>query len=434
MRILILLPTYVVTDQQIQRARKSCRLHFGDVANLFFTFRGNGEQFLEESIRIEEYCSFDSIAPQDFDHIVVWRKTRVSAPDWEIPDEWADKAYILEPEARLSRLCMDNDCASLASDNSNSNLFTRKAPQDSRGGFAYFPYGYEYFLPGIGEQDQFGFRLPDDFQTLAKRPESHKLIAVFGGSTTWSIHCFPDESYCSLLEKNLNAYSRDKNLGVTYSVLNFGLPGNVVLNQTINYILHAQSLGPDIVIGHDGVNDFFYGLLSDEILLRDRGITYATNLEQWPDILNNQPQERYKQVEFYDFNLPHLVLKAYVERKRQFINMVKNDNALPIWGLQPIAQSKHALCPEEVEALKTFKEPAYKYLQYLYEQFDATVSLSGIDFINFHKTFNRYGEECRLFTDYCHTTPEGDVVIAEQYFNLIVDKTTNHKSHKRGAA
>ena len=48
--------------------------------------------------------------------------------------------------------------------------------------------------------------------------------------------------------------------GMHFTVLDFGLPGNVVLNEIITYLLHCQDIRPDIVVAHDGFNDLFYGL------------------------------------------------------------------------------------------------------------------------------------------------------------------------------
>lgn len=425
MRVLILLPPFEVSDTQLERALSSCRWRFGPLARVQLAARAADANAHAALAGQREVLRAEDLDTAAFDAFVAWRRTRHVPPDFWLPDALADKAFVLEPEARLRPLL--NGLAPQEDAARASHLFSRKAPVDADGQFGFFPYGYLYLLEGLGPVDAFGYRIQADPAELARRPGEHKLVAVFGGSSTWSLHCLPEETFCSRLERSLNAAARQRGLDARFTVLNFGLPGNVVLNQTVSYLLHAQHLRPDIVIGHDGINDFFYGLLTDEYLLRERGITYPVNLEQWPDLLHHPDAGPtvVRRVEFHELNLPHLVLKEYVRRKRQFMDLVTGNGAFAVWGLQPSAISKMALDPEERLALDQVKSHAYavvyENLRHLYELFPQFVGPKDQNLLNFHELFRQAGADQRLFTDYAHTTPQGDEVIAAGYADFLVN-------------
>ena len=262
---------------------------------------------------------------------------------------------------------------------------------------------------------------------FAKREPNHKLVVVFGGSAAWSMYSLYDEMFATRLEEKLNAWSSAEGRKERFTVLNFGMHGHVVLNEILTHVLFTSRINPDIVIGHDGFNDFVYGMLSDTDLLGRHDITYQYNLEEWGRILHetrdiptNQPEKP-----LVVHNIPQLIAKAYVTRKQQFRRMVETAGGHFVWGLQPQVRSKAAMSPSESAYVKGIPPGdafanAYKRIDYLYDKFYDLVRLpEDADFVDVHKYFGRFGADESLFGDVMHTLPDGDERIAECYFDHL---------------
>lgn len=135
--------------------------------------------------------------------------------------------------------------------------------------------------------DRFGFRIPFDFLDLQDRPDSHRVIALFGGSTAFSTHCHDHEMFSSRLEHLLNEDNRES---AKISVLNFGQVGSIVLQNIFTWILFSAQIRPDFVICHSGWNDLCLGLSCDPVLMADHHITYLYQMEAWAQTLHGTGQ------------------------------------------------------------------------------------------------------------------------------------------------
>ena len=335
------------------------------------------------------------------------------------------RVYTLEKDGRLRLSAKSID--TLEAPGLDQHVFNRVGPNSPDGEFYYFPYGYLFKYTGLGPINEFGFRVEGDFMRFARREPHHKLIVVFGGSAAWSMYSLHDEMFATLLEEKLNAWSRAEGRKETFTVLNFGMHGHVVLNEILTHVLFTSRINPDVVIGHDGFNDLVYGMLSDQDLLGRHDITYQYNLENWGrilhenlDIPSNQPESP-----LVIHNIPQLIAKAYVTRKQQFRQMVESAGARFVWGLQPQVFSKAAMSPSESAYVKGIppNDPfstAYKRIAYVYEKFFDLVRLpDDADFVDVHKYFGRFGADESLFGDVMHTLPDGDERIAECYFDHL---------------
>lgn len=292
--------------------------------------------------------------------------------------------------------------------------------------FHYFPYSYLYRLAGLGPVNAFGHRIDGDFRVLRNRAPDHKLIVCFGGSAVWSICTTPKQSFPAVLEHLLNARAKQENRALRVSVLNFGVPGAVVLNSMQHFLLYAADLRPDIVIAHDGVNDLFYGCTSDPWLLREHGIVYQQQLEYWASMLHDP---RFKG----DANLggpivppsgvaPLHILKAYIRRKREFMQLVRGFEACAVWGLQPFARSKKALSPLEHSRIQPQRdipiayEAEFQTVRGLYDLLKTQESANNGDVaIDFDDIFNKISPEDTVMADMVHLDKNGEKIIAETY-------------------
>jgi len=313
----------------------------------------------------------------------------------------------------------------------DAHIFNRLAPAGSEFWY-YFPYGYLFRSLGLGPVNEFGFRVPGDLKSLSGRPARHKLICLFGGSSAWSLDCLTTEMFSTVLERRLNQWADETGRDIQFTVLNFGMHGHVVLNEILTYMLFVQKLQPDIVIAHDGFNDLQYGLTSDPGLLVREQICYQVNFEEWSQILHGtgeHPTGRTPGDMLELRNAPQSSIKAYITRKRQFAALVSADGARFLWGLQPMLVSKSALHPDEQLYLRQ-ENPYEKSFGGLYASMKQVYDLmirnvphiKFVDFINFDEYFkNLDGSECQ-FVDFIHTTPRGEEIIADLYYNYIIGR------------
>lgn len=293
--------------------------------------------------------------------------------------------------------------------------------------YVFFPYGFLYRCLGLGPIDAFGFRIDKDVGQLSSREPKHKLITVFGGSSTFSVYCLHHQMFTSVMEALLNEASRSRGLDLTFTVLNFGQNSHVVLNQMLAYQLFCQRLKPDVVISHDGHNDLMWGQINDPYLV-ERGIVYPHNMEDWAALLHKgeAPSMPALAPAIPVINPPQRVVRAYVERKRQFADLVASSGTQFVWGVQPLIWAKNGYSEAEAEAFKHWAGhrelgAAIRNLPRLYAMLTSDAAPAGSVYADVHRHFSSFPPEETLFADHVHTQPAGDAVIARFYANAIVD-------------
>jgi hypothetical protein len=376
----------------------------------------------ELGVAILEYIAGQTAAHTD---ILVLVKGRGAPQQVEAPELASQqRLYVQEPDGRLALLDRPFDDLEIA--DVEAHTFSRLAPR-REAGYYYFPYGYLAHYPGMGPVTSLGFRAGEDWDVLSSRAPSHKLIVVSGGSSVWSQCCLPDEAFPAVLEQLLNEWSGASDRRMRFTVLNFGLFGNLVLHQTINYLLFAERLRPDCVIAHDGFNDLVFGLMSDPWLLTEHSIAYQPQFESWAEALYRAPGRPppSRRVDPYPLrNLPHVAVRAYIDRKQQLQRIVEAGSTSFVWGLQPCIFSKGALSAAEraivAQPPSGIYDRAHARLDVVYEQFLAQFRApSERSFVNCHAAFKEFGGSEQLFADYVHTTPAGDRKIAGLYFDVL---------------
>ena len=314
----------------------------------------------------------------------------------------------------------------------DSHIFNKLSSR--KFGFVNFPYGSLYNDPGKGPINAFGFRIDGDVKALVDRDRKHLLVAVLGGSSTFSLFCEYEEMFPRLIEKKLNARFEKAPIPLSFSVLNFGMHDHVVMQEMITYIVYVLSLKPDFVITHSGHNDIWYGLLNDPFLVNHCEIIYQQHYEKWSHILHRPPSEPEPHKYPDELNLPQNVLKACVSRHDQFKELVEGLGAKFIWGLQPTIYSKPQRHPNEEKIMAYLEEgfrlnpsrrQLYERVKLLMEQLSRQLSSRETGFLDINKNFSEYGTEIELMWDEVHTSPAGDERIADQYSNWIESYINN---------
>jgi hypothetical protein len=314
-----------------------------------------------------------------------------------------------------------------------SHPFNQYSPRDIATGqscFYYFPYGYLNRAIGHGPLNEFGHRIDFDTRTLIDRPSDHIVIVVFGGSCAYSTACTHEQMFSQVMQRSLNERAKEAGSPLTFTVLNYAMPGSVVLNEMITFLLFAARLRPNVVISHSGANDFGYSWGTHPLLLGQYDIVYQQQFEIWSRMLHEpgydgprvaiEPRENKQSPA-----PPPVVIRAYARRIRHFSSMAHAFGGSFVWGLQPWFGSKAALSEQEKEwiftkprvpdghALTTWASQFYSLLK-------ANLPPLGDDvFVDFDGLFKSYGAESTLMSDILHLDPRGDAVVGEHYASVI---------------
>ncbi|WP_243310601.1 hypothetical protein [Fundidesulfovibrio agrisoli] len=428
MSVAFIMPTCPVSPGELERIVRRCAYAM-PVDGATFVVTPTTRAIHRNLPAAYPLTSLEEATGMDFGHVVVIQ------PDEGLEIETKAQCFIISNITRATLEHADRkphpeDTPALA-----SHTFGRQLLASPHSGFAFMPVGYAYSQPvGSGPTDAFGFRIDRDVNALRTRESHQKVVAVFGGSSTWGTTVMHHETFCHQLELLLNQASQERGEITEFIVLNFGIHNAVVLNQHIFYLLFCEKIRPDVVIGHDGFNDFYNGLVTDTYLLREHRMTHPYVMESWPQRLYGPSvcgPASVESVAFADFNLPNNIIHAYVERKKQFLDHAASAGAHVIWGLQPISRNKKALSELEASEIKRIIAhygiaQSIRATENVYDLFAQHVTIRSYEFIDFPRVFAELGPEDTHFFDFCHMSPLGEAVIAEVYAKTIGGRFLRH--------
>jgi len=365
-------------------------------------------------------------------------------------ESWSTRhIYAATPPPEFNRLYFDQSGIIhpvIENEQSDRHIFAKLASASPRAFLSYFPHGhYSLGTVGLGPTNEFGMRIHENLEKLRERDESHKVIGVFGGSAVWGVSSYYTDCFCYRLEKMLTQEFAEK--GIQFSVLNFGLSGQVVLDMMMTYLTFCDPISPDFVISHDGQNDNIHGQMADPHLVNTYRHNYMIQLELWGQKLMDASETPLSQPglssgpgqpgfeELRPLNTPSQVIRMYYSRKTQFMELVRAKGVQFIWGLQPAAFGRRhpgalgkQLSKEEQEAhdrifdVHPFSTELMEGLDHIYKQLTERlpeVLPPEANFINFHQLFAQSEQEKNLFYDHVHLAPEGERFVAEVYFDKI---------------
>jgi hypothetical protein len=324
----------------------------------------------------------------------------------------------------------------------DSHVFQRLSGRKHE--FVNFAYGPLYSDVEVGPVNECGFRIPQDYRKYAVRAPGHKLAVVFGGSSAFSFYCRPEEMFAARLEAKLNATLGANGSETRFTVLNFGMHDNVVMQEMLTYMLFVHELRPDVVLAHDGHNDTYYGLQDDPYLLNNFDVIYQRYSEEWSKILHKTSDHVTPELysitpDGQQMNFPQNVIRVYMKRKRQFEHMVRSDGGTFIWGVQPLHCSKGKLSARELlkyrqaergEAHGPAQQRFLRRLYYAYGLLSEELARQpDIHLVDFNRGFQAYDDRSELLWDHCHTSPAGDEVIADGYHDAILGLVGQRERH-----
>lgn len=345
------------------------------------------------------------------------------------PSRWSADDDLLGPAKRVMSASMNVDFDFNAY--SSKNIFNRLS-KGSEYGFYYWPYGYLFRHVRWGGINSLGFRVADNLEDVLIKYNDYYRIAFFGGSTGFDVLVPGNESLVFHLENTLNTRP-DFFSGKKVKIFNLSLPGNLVLNQIVNFIQFAWLVKPDLVICHSAANDLCTMQMNDPDLVQKYKIGYPDVLEAWGKKIHNAVRERID-YQFSDSNAenfapardrngPTAVIDAYAHRVRQFNKTVQaSDHSVRfLAGFQPWITSKQSLHPEEERARVTYNpyyQKIYQNVEFMYETLaDVIVEKIGgdIPLANLHRHFNSLDSRVRHFGDTHHLIDAGNREAAACY-------------------
>jgi hypothetical protein len=251
MTVLLVLPDWELSTQDFRRCLASLKVNFPGEEVVFVSPRAwtkHYEKALEQKIgaynRREALSRYDRIIfiENSSNNESMLAKSLSEKPLYHFDME--------HPWGRARCLLLSEDISGDDYPLIDVHIFNALSPHQTDM-YYYFPYGYLFRYLGLGPINAFGFRIDKPLESYVGRPNTHKLIAVFGGSSAWSLDCLYNEMFSFKLEEKLNKHSKDNGWEQTFSVLNFSQHGHVLLNELFTYILFCHELKPDIVIAHD---------------------------------------------------------------------------------------------------------------------------------------------------------------------------------------
>ena len=427
MNVLLVLPEFAVTAREVRRCRRSLELGLNASQVTLAAARADLAAARGVGEAIEEYEPERAL--QSWDRIAFIEKNVGRAHEMQRRSAVPVYRFDFGSPRFRARVLPVNSKDNQGNAQLSAHLFNRLA-SDKTDILYFFPHGYLYRQLGVGPLDDFGHRIAEPLDMIEARGSNERLVVVLGGSGAWSPECLHCEMFACGLEEKLNKWAGGCGSPLRFRVLNFGQHGHVVLNELHTFSMFCLGLRPDVVIAHDGYNDFVYGLTNDTRLLGKHRIAYQDTLEEWSELLQepwDKTAVRSREETYEIRNTVEAILRAYVSRKSDLERVVTSLGSHFVWGLQPCSGSKAAMSEAETAWQKSHRTDKrlgerlfHAAVPRLYQSFVSSADWLGRrNRVDCHDAFSKLGSDVDHFVDHVHCSPEGDAVIADCYFDYL---------------
>jgi hypothetical protein len=420
MRVLLILPQHVLKPNQLERVLTYFYYRFGKCHQTgLAAYPDTFEAYVEMKPGMN-IAPFDvALALEDFDALVFARSWDMRVEQFWNPDPFGiveRRVYCLQPWGYIK--CTNRPLSNFDFRHSNTHAFYRASAADPNSDNIMFPYGVINRIDSNAEIDIYGHRITVNWRGLEHRKSSEFVIQIYGGSAAWGCGCIQGETLAERLEYHLNARRQDG--FPSFTVLNLAVPGTTIFSEIVDFLLFGQRLKPEIVIAHDGYNDFFYGQQVEPSILMDLDLIYLPAFENWAGAAHGNPGFR----ESHRRAPPEALVSAYTRRRDQFASIMKATGTQFISGLQPHIGSKPELSEDERDYLNSAASQQQEQvnMEMLYQMAVKRSTQLSYPFLNFHALFEPYGNEHNLLHDTVHLTPEGNDLVARIYCDFICER------------
>ncbi len=315
------------------------------------------------------------------------------------------------------------------------NIFN-KLSRNSDYGFYYWPFGYLFRHVKWGGVNRLGFRIDHELEDIKAAFPDHYRVAFLGGSTGFDVLVPGNETLVAQLEDCLNSDAEIRAaLGKRVKVFNLSQPGNLVMNQIMNFIQFAHLIEPDLVICHSAANDLCTMQMNDPVLVNNYSIGYPDVLEAWGKKIHNADSVEidYQFSDHNDSNFrpardrvsPTSIIDAYAYRAHQFNKLVKGlHNSNFVLGFQPWITSKEQLSENEKSrrvSYNPYYQQIYRNVEHLYKNYCGMIleKMEPLKVANMHAHFKTLSSAVEHFGDTHHLLADGNREAANCYQQTI---------------
>ena len=317
----------------------------------------------------------------------------------------------------------------------NHNIFN-KLSKSSDYGFYYWPFGYLFRHVKWGGVNSLGFRIDHELEDIKTEFSDYFRVGFFGGSTGFDVLVPGAETLVSQLEKLLNDDEGiRRKLGKPIKIFNLSQPGNLVLNQIMNFIQFGHLIEPHLVICHSAANDLCTMQMNDPVLVNQYAIGYPDVLEAWGKKIHNAHSVDID-YQFSDHNelnfrpakdrvSPTSIIDAYTSRVCQFSKLTQSLGISRfVVGFQPWITSKSHNSKVEEErrvAYNPYYQTIYKNVEHMYQNYSGPIleKFENLTVANMHSHFENLSSELDHFGDTHHLLAEGNKEAAKCYYQVI---------------
>jgi hypothetical protein len=315
------------------------------------------------------------------------------------------------------------------------NIFN-KLSKNSDYGFYYWPYGYLFRHVKWGGVNSLGFRIDHELENINEDFSDHYRIAFFGGSTGFDVLVPGSATLVTQLENCLNSDTElQKIVRKPIKIFNLSQPGNLVLNQIMNFTQFGHLIEPHLVICHSAANDLCTMQMNDPVLVNNYAIGYPDVLEAWGKKIHNAKSVEID-YQFSDHNeanfrpakdrvSPTSIIDAYTMRVHQFKKLVQSlDIPQFVVGFQPWITSKEQLSESEKNrrvSYNPYYQVVYKNVEHMYLNYHEQImeKMKPLKVADMHAHFKNLPSNLEHFGDTHHLLLDGNKEAAMCYYKKI---------------
>jgi hypothetical protein len=420
MRVALVLPSRRVPPEHIEFLKRWFEHKFS-ASKDFAVFGGDDTpvQFIADATgwTVEPLPDQDELRKFD---VLVFAKPWDDTDHWEwVPfnGEWLwPRLYVLQPWGQFR--CVNRPLDTFDFPHADSHVFYRASSADTQSFQVFFPHGVIGRDASLGPTDALGYRQHRREGTVQPTDRRTVCVAFLGGSAAMGQGALEGETIPAQLEAALNEIANRRG-GPRFEVWNYGQSATVIASELVTFVMHVERRKPDVVITHDGYNDFQYGQQCDAKLVRDHGLIYHPHCERWGAWLHRTPFDGERQRAVAS---PHSIVNSYHERRRQLARIVAACGARFVAGLQPFIKSKrvHGAGEQRYLASRVFDADAAARMTVLYHMAAHYIPPEGSLFVNCDAIFAAEEEPLDEFYDVCHHFPAGNTRVARIYADALI--------------
>ena len=304
-----------------------------------------------------------------------------------------------------------------------------------------------------------GFRIPFDFSISDKyeKKDNELVILLIGGSTALGVGSSDEGTITKLLELKLE----NKLPNYEFTVLNLGIGAANTYQEYLVLDLYGKNFNPDWVISLTGRNDGYNSLHSNMGTGYPNGYIYKKNLidglyynQPYPKVFysnfsnflakhsfiyriltgsthleetkknNIKFEETFKTLNFYLKSISNIINSDksinYIISNQPFLNTIINKSGKEFYMKENLEKFEIENFNKSYLNINKSQWMEYWNAKISYETELFLKNKNKVFYLNFNKEFSNIENINNIFIDSTHLTREGNNLIAEKYYQIIL--------------